>query len=312
MVPNGWSYLLQGPDGEAIDLATLATSAPNLLVTDSSRDGSDAGRWNPADLALVQQSGKAVYAYLTIGEVDDYRSNWSPAWTTTGKAAGRPTSAAPAWLGPVNPDWRESRKVRFWDPTWRAQLTNPEGSGLLDQIVAQGFDGVYLDIIDAYTFWAEEVKRRDRRPGDPARGDLGDSAGRMADLVTGLSTAARRVNPAFQVILQNGEGIFDHLGAPGSAARQQLLDGITGLAVEDAYCPGPRDEDNRFKPVRSRLSQLREDVRDAGKLVLTVEYLTRASLIDRFLAAASADGFLPTVSPSRDLDQLAAPVLSGL
>ena len=51
-----------------------------------------------------------------------------------------------------NPAWRGNYKVRYWDAGWRAILFGSPGS-YLDQIISRGFDGVYLDIIDAFEYF---------------------------------------------------------------------------------------------------------------------------------------------------------------
>ena len=44
-------------------------------------------------------------------------------------------------------------------------IFNAQGTGWLDQVVTQGFDAAYLDIVDAYFFWGSEFSPT---PSDPA------------------------------------------------------------------------------------------------------------------------------------------------
>ncbi len=55
--------------------------------------------------------------------------------------AGQPTSAAPCWLGRTNPDWEGNHKVQYWSEDWQRIVID-----YLDRIIADGFDGIYLDI----------------------------------------------------------------------------------------------------------------------------------------------------------------------
>ncbi len=88
---------------------------------------------------------RLVLAYLSIGEAEDYRPYWKETWKTS----------HPPWIEEENPDWPGNYKVRYWMEEWQRILMGQEDS-CLDRIVDAGFDGVYLDIIDA--FWYFESK----------------------------------------------------------------------------------------------------------------------------------------------------------
>jgi len=47
--------------------------------------------------------------------------------------------------------------VRYWDPRWQAVIYG-SASAHLDRILAAGFDGVYLDIIDAYQYYENKAR----------------------------------------------------------------------------------------------------------------------------------------------------------
>jgi cysteinyl-tRNA synthetase len=93
---------------------------------------------------------RLVICYMSIGEAENYRYYWQPAWETT----------PPAWLDAENPDWEGNFKVRYWEPAWQAILTG-DGDSYLGRILAAGFDGVYLDIIDAFEYY--EARSRQTR-----------------------------------------------------------------------------------------------------------------------------------------------------
>jgi cysteinyl-tRNA synthetase len=78
---------------------------------------------------------RLVLAYLSIGEAEDYRNDWDPLWV----------AHPPDWLGEENPDWPGNYAVEFWHPEWQALIASR-----LDGLVKAGFDGVYLDKVDAY------------------------------------------------------------------------------------------------------------------------------------------------------------------
>ncbi|HPC15579.1 MAG TPA: endo alpha-1,4 polygalactosaminidase [Candidatus Hydrogenedentes bacterium] len=87
---------------------------------------------------------RLVVAYMSIGEAEDYRYYWQSAWS----------SHPPSWIAAENPDWPGNYKVRYWDPAWQAVILG-SADAYLDRILAAGFDGVYLDIIDAFEYFEE-------------------------------------------------------------------------------------------------------------------------------------------------------------
>ena len=82
---------------------------------------------------------RLVIAYMSIGEAEDYRYYWQTAWQ----------AESPAWLAAENPVWAGNYKVRYWDRDWQSIIYGNDDS-YLRKILAAGFDGVYLDIIDAF------------------------------------------------------------------------------------------------------------------------------------------------------------------
>jgi cysteinyl-tRNA synthetase len=85
---------------------------------------------------------RLVIAYMSIGEAEDYRYYWRSEWA----------SDPPSWLAAENPNWPGNYKVRYWDVGWQQLIYGNEDS-YLRRIIDAGFDGVYLDIIDAYEYF---------------------------------------------------------------------------------------------------------------------------------------------------------------
>ena len=85
---------------------------------------------------------RLVICYMSIGEAEDYRYYWQSEWKRD----------KPAWLARENPEWRGNYKVRYWDPAWQ-EIICGAGDSYLNRILAAGFDGVYLDIIDAFEYF---------------------------------------------------------------------------------------------------------------------------------------------------------------
>ncbi len=85
---------------------------------------------------------RLLISYMSIGEAEDYRYYWNSDWNTN----------PPAWMDGENPDWEGNFKVKYWDPEWQAIIFGNQES-YLKKIVDAGFDGVYLDIIDAFDYY---------------------------------------------------------------------------------------------------------------------------------------------------------------
>ena len=92
----------------------------------------------------VKKNGGArlVICYMSVGEAEDYRYYWNAQWTV-----GKPT-----WLQEVNPDWPGNYKVNYWEKEWQDIVYGNDNS-YTKKIMDAGFDGVYLDIIDAFEYF---------------------------------------------------------------------------------------------------------------------------------------------------------------
>jgi cysteinyl-tRNA synthetase, unknown class len=137
-------------------LAAIAATDYDLVVMDLFFDDAEGNvtSLTAEDVARIRLKARGgsrlIVCYLSIGEAESYRYYWQTAWT-------RPLSR-PSWLAEENPDWPGNYKVEYWDPAWQAILLGSAGA-YLDRILAAGFDGVYLDIIDAYEYFEAAVGR---------------------------------------------------------------------------------------------------------------------------------------------------------
>ena len=97
-------------------------------------------------LKTKKNSGiRIVISYMSIGEVEDYRYYWQDSWI----------NSPPSWLEDENPDWEGNYKVRYWDKDWQSIIYGNDNS-YLKKIINAGFDGVYLDIIDAFEYFENQ------------------------------------------------------------------------------------------------------------------------------------------------------------
>ncbi len=301
-----WGYQLQG-----YGLAALRASMFDVLVIDYSTTGGADGELTPEQVRALREDGpcgtRTVLAYFSIGEAEDYRYYFQQRWLGPGD---QPGAGAPAWLGATNPDWEGNYKVRFWQKGWQRILWGKRRGAkksYLDRIIDAGFDGVYLDIIDAFEYWGPH----ENDGNDEKR----DSAKAMVTFVKKLSRYARKKRGVknFLVVPQNGGGIIADWSYPDAAnpekeaakQRRRYFRIIDAIGAEDVFYPGNRDENNSFKPRKYRL-ELLDQFADAGKTVLVIDYLTDRTKIDRLWSEADSRGYVPYAS-RRDLDRLTIP-----
>lgn len=249
---RSWGYQLQN-----VDLLSIADGV-DVLVVDYSRDGSERRVLKPAEIERLKiradGSKRIILAYLSIGEAENYRYYWRRSWST----------GSPSWLGPENPEWRGNFAVRYWSPSWRRLIMKPRITlydrfteavvparrPYLDRIIEAGFDGVYLDRIDAFDTWVKE------RPSAEAD---------MIAFVESLSAYAKTRRPGFLVVPQNGEELLRspaYRQAIDAVAKEDLLFGLTGDGQ-----PNGADE------IRQAVTELNR-LKTEGRPVFVVEYLS--------------------------------------
>jgi len=153
-------YLLNPEEFENKDdfIESLGETNYDCLIIDAFIDDiSGSSRWlKSRDIALLKPKknggSRLVIAYMSIGEAETYRYYWHESWDKNGD--GRADTGAPGWLTEENPDWEGNYKVRYWDPGWQSIICGNDNS-YLKNIIDRGFDGVYLDIIDAFYYFEE-------------------------------------------------------------------------------------------------------------------------------------------------------------
>jgi cysteinyl-tRNA synthetase len=124
-------------------LESVRETSYDLLIIDPFFDGRALTPGEIESLGTKANGGmRLVMAYMSIGEAEDYRYYWDDAWE----------SDPPAWLDRENPEWEGNFKVEYWDADWQGLIFGSNDS-YLDRIIGAGFDGVYLDLIDAYEYF---------------------------------------------------------------------------------------------------------------------------------------------------------------
>ncbi len=111
----------------------------DLVIMDLFFDGMEFTSDEISRIRMKKNGGtRMVIAYMSIGEAEDYRYYWDKSWKR----------GNPSWLDKENPKWKGNYKVHYWNPEWQAIVFD-----YLTRIINAGFDGVYLDIIDAFEYY---------------------------------------------------------------------------------------------------------------------------------------------------------------
>jgi cysteinyl-tRNA synthetase len=116
----------------------------DLLIMDLNFD--DTTEFNAGEITQLKNKAnggkRLVISYMSIGEAEDYRYYWQSGWK----------SGKPSWLDDENPDWAGNFKVRYWEQEWQKIIFGNDDS-YTKKILNAGFDGVYLDVIDAFEYF---------------------------------------------------------------------------------------------------------------------------------------------------------------
>lgn len=191
------------------------------------------------------------------------------------------SALAPPWLGDENETWSGNFAVRYWDKGWQDLIVGAPGS-FVDRVLALGFDGVYLDRVDAY------YEHIDDRPS---------AAEDMVDFVVRLASEARKTRPDAIVVPQNGEELL---------TRPAYVAAIDGIAKEDLLYGSPVEgQPNSPAQIANSLTWL-SHATAAGQPVFVIEYLDDPRLMASAHTELKQSGFIPYYGP-RGLDRLSAP-----
>jgi cysteinyl-tRNA synthetase len=264
----GWLYQLSGYPGGRLD--ALVKAPGSAAVIDLARDGGS-DYFTKAEVARLHSSGKRVLAYFVIGSIEKYRPEYA------GIMRDHRDLVLNRWA-----DWPDENFVRYWDDAWWRLVVQPR----VDQALAAGFDGAYLDVPNAY----EEIDLA-LVPGE-SRDSLG---AKMARLITRISDYAKRRTPSFQIVPQNSPELQRFPG---------YTDAIDGIGVEELFYLAT-DEPCTQDFCAENLDSIRA-LRRAGKFVLAVDYATRPDDVARACARYRREGLAGYVT-TRALDRISPP-----
>jgi cysteinyl-tRNA synthetase len=297
-------------------VAQIEGSTHDLVVLDFIPSERNNTRYPIAEVVARLRNAphpKLVVAYIDVGQAEEYRTYWQPGWRI----------GNPDWIAGDDPDeWEGNFPVAYWRDEWRNIWLGP--NGYLQAIVDAGFDGVYLDWVEAYS--DDNVRTVARKDGVNPRRE-------MVRWVGDIAQFGRARRPDFLVIAQNAAELVEldeYVGIIDALAQEQTW--FDGAADDDppGDCPLPRtkaevntDAYRRSLPApclkmydnrESTLHVSSEEylhyltmARDKGKPVFTVDYAVQPQNVAAVYQMSRALGFVPFVS-NRHLDRFVAPV----
>ncbi len=261
---KSWAFQLKnlGPEQQA----KIAASPFDLVVIDSEQFPQD--KEIPLTREEVERmkrkpdgSRRLVIAYFSVGEAENYRYYWKPEWNRQ----------KPSWIGKENKQWGGNFLVQYWDPTWQNIIMGGQKS-FADQVINSGFDGFYIDRVDAYYYYGDTVEKRNQ----------------MSDFIIKLSNYIRSKKPDALILSQNAEELLD---------KPAYVKAIDGIAKEDlVYGISHTEKINPTADI-SHSSGLLTSAKNAGKAIFVIEYLTKPEFINIAKAKTAGLGFTLYVGP---------------
>ena len=310
-----WLYLID-VNVEAETIAQIAASSYDMVVLDfipSEENNTDYPLAGVIDQLHNAPRPKLVIAYIDIGQAEDFRTYWQSGWGI----------GDPEWIVTGDPDgWEGNFPVAYWYDEYRDIWLGEDG--YLQAILDAGFDGVYLDWVEAYS---------DEDVADFATEDGADARQEMIWWVGDIGDFGRSQYPDFIVISQNAAEL---------AQSNEFIEAIDAIAQEQVWfdgaadneppgdCPLPRTDDaidteayydslssacrrqyDEFPESTLHVSS-EEYLRDLklaqskGLIIFTVDYALEADNIAWVYESSRDLGFVPFVG-GRALDRFVGP-----
>lgn len=293
---NSWGYQLHDYTNQ--NISRMETSRNTLWVVDYSKDGADENRFSKQEIAKIKRNGNVVISYFCLGEAEMVRYYW-PKYDREAlikrnevyevgyknESLNFTNVEGVQVLGRDNAEYVDNFPVKFWLQSWQKTMLEDSaefGTSYLNRIIDSGFDGVYLDTVDAFEYYNEST--------------IATRAKQMYQLIIKIAKLGRAKNPNFKVMMQNAMSITDYLSEQEKAT---LFYYVKGFGVEDLFHPGVGENNPRkfskFGEAKS-IKEIKSKFKDV--VFFTVDYipgLSPAAKKDYFHDARKKN-FIPVIS----------------
>ncbi len=169
-----------------------------------------------------------VLAYVDVGQAEDWRWYWRSGWEI----------GDPEWIVGGDPnDWEGNFPVAYWYEDWEdIAIYGYRDLSLVQATLDAGFDGIYMDWVEAFS---------DDSVVDKVQDDfgLGRAAARskaaelMFDFIEKIGDHARVTDPDYLVVAQNASDLYEY----NPARYREVIDGI---ALEAIWWDGVNDDED--------------------------------------------------------------------
>jgi cysteinyl-tRNA synthetase len=232
---------------------------------------------------------RILLAYIDIGQAEDYRSYWKSNWL----APTVTKRGSPDFLITIDPDgWSGNYPVAYWDPAWQKIWLGP--NGLIEKIADYGFDGVYLDWVEAYD---------DDKVREFADSRNISTENEMMLFIEKIRNKGKSINSKFLIVSQNAPYLLD----ANPAFYTSLIDAI---ATEDTWFYGKGDVPwndsgagdlhggDRHADDYSTANRIAQSKRflEIGIPVFTVDYCISKKKAKQAYINSYKNGFIPLVT----------------
>ncbi len=129
-------------------LQSIAATNYDVVIMDLFYQNQSLTSQDLSQIRYKSNGGKRLLiAYVSIGEAEDYRYYWQSQWLND----------QPIWLDEENQDWPGNYKVRYWEKDWQ-KIIYGNSNSYIKKVIDAGFDGCFLDVVDAYEFFEEKTQ----------------------------------------------------------------------------------------------------------------------------------------------------------
>jgi cysteinyl-tRNA synthetase len=213
---QSWLYLID-VNLEPETVREIVNSTYDMVVIDfisSEQENTDYPMASVVSQLHNAPHPKLVLAYIDIGQAEEYRTYWQPDWRI----------GDPEWIAGDDPDgWEGNYPAAYWHDDWRDIWLSTDG--YIQAILDAGFDGVYLDWVEAYS---------DENVLEIASEDGLDAKQEMIWWIADIAEFGRDRRPDFIVIAQNAAEL---------AKNEEYLLTIDAIAQEQVWFDGGADND---------------------------------------------------------------------
>lgn len=237
------------------DLFSLVVSKAEMIVVDPDE-------YSRGEVRLLQRSGKKMFAYLSMGEAEEYRKYFK-------------SKTIKSLIIKENPEWKGNYPIKYWTKEWQDII-----SSYSSKILMKGFDGLYLDVVDAWeAFDGKESEYRER----------------MANFLYKNANLWRKQKPGLFLLFQNSDQLFNY---------KKIASTYDGIVQEGLFANWAKGKISQSWQEKKILALKR--IKKMNKFVGLLEYTRNPHDMAKIKTLAKQFGFAPYFSV-KDLNKFFEP-----